>query len=489
MIQIEKIDDVFIKVHSDESTAKELSSFFTFKVPNHQFTPAFRRRRWDGKVRLFNFASRTIYAGLLEHLEEFMTERSYAYEKINFNSSSFSAEYIDNWLSDQRIYSDGKEITPHDYQLSAVKQSILKSRILLLSPTGSGKSLIIFLILKFLLEHNEHGKFLIVVPTTGLVSQLSSEFSEYSNKDLKWSRNIHCIFSGQEKTTNKRIVVSTWQSIFRQKPEFFKDFIGIFGDEAHGHKSKSLMALMQKLRNCPFRIGTTGTLDGVNCHKLMIEGMFGRCFKVTSTKKLIDNKVLSNLKINCILFSYDEQEKRIVKKAKYPQEIEWIVKNPKRNKFICDLVEHLEGNVLLLFNYVDNQGLPLYQYLKKKSKKDVFMIYGKTDTDEREDIRKIVDKNKNSVLVASYGTCSTGISIKNINHVIFASPSKSIIRIQQSIGRGLRKSDIKDKVTVYDLGDDLRHLSYRNHTLRHMDDRLDLYNTEGFPFEVKKIRL
>jgi superfamily II DNA or RNA helicase len=249
------------------------------------------------------------------------------------------------------------------------------------------------------------------------------------------------------------------------------------------------MALMQKLRNCPFRIGTTGTLDGVNCHKLMIEGMFGRCFKVTSTKKLIDNKVLSNLKINCILFSYDEQEKRIVKKAKYPQEIEWIVKNPKRNKFICDLVEHLEGNVLLLFNYVDNQGLPLYQYLKKKSKKDVFMIYGKTDTDEREDIRKIVDKNKNSVLVASYGTCSTGISIKNINHVIFASPSKSIIRIQQSIGRGLRKSDIKDKVTVYDLGDDLRHLSYRNHTLRHMDDRLDLYNTEGFPFEVKKIRL
>jgi len=489
MIQIEKIDDVYIKVHSDESTAKELSNFFTFKVPNHEFVPAFRKKRWDGKIRLFNYASRTIYAGLLDHVEVFMKDRGYEYEKTNFNLVPFSAEYIDEWLSDQTIYSDGKEITPHDYQLNAVKTAILENRILLLSPTGSGKSLIIYLILKFLLEHTETGKFLIVVPTTGLVNQLSNEFIEYSNRDLAWSRGIHCIYSGQEKETKKRIVVSTWQSIFRQKPEFFKDFRGIFGDEAHLYKAKSLLSLMQKMRDCPFRIGTTGTLDGVNCHKLMIEGMFGKCRKVTTTKKLIDNKVLSNLDIKCLLFSYSDEEKAQIKKAPYAQEIEWIVKNSKRNKFICDLVEHLEGNVLLLFNYVDHQGIPLFKYLEKHSKKDAFMIYGKTDGDEREQIRKIVDKNTNSVLVASYGTTSTGINIKNINYVIFASPSKSIIRIQQSIGRGLRKSDIKDSVIVYDLGDDLKHLSYRNHTLRHMDERIDLYNTEGFPFTINKIRL
>jgi superfamily II DNA or RNA helicase len=169
--------------------------------------------------------------------------------------------------------------------------------------------------------------------------------------------------------------------------------------------------------------------------------------------------------------------------------MEWIVTNKKRNEFICNLANNISGNVLVLFNYVDKHGIPLYETLKSQNKKDVFMIYGKTDVEQRENIRNVVDNHSNSVLVASYGTCSTGINIKNINAIIFASPSKSVIRILQSIGRGLRKSNRKDSATVFDLGDDLRYKSYRNHTLRHMDDRIDLYNREKFTYNVKNIRL
>ena len=169
--------------------------------------------------------------------------------------------------------------------------------------------------------------------------------------------------------------------------------------------------------------------------------------------------------------------------------MEWLISNDIRNNFIADLASKTKGNVLVLFNFVERHGIPLYELIKSRNTKDVFQIHGKTDVDQREQIRHIVNKHDNSVLVASYGTCSTGINIKNIHAIIFASPSKSVVRVLQSIGRGLRKSDTKDKVTVFDLGDDLHHLSYRNHTLRHMDERLAIYNKEKFNYTVLKVRL
>jgi len=489
MVTIEKVDEVFVKVMCDDSIAKELSSFFTFKVPNHQFTPAFRKKRWDGKIRLFNLASRTTYVGLIDYIVKFCEERFYPLAINNDALVKHSSEDILNWLNEQKIYSGGKQIIPHSYQTDAVIKAIMSNRVLLLSPTGSGKSLIIYLCLKYLLEKNQDKKFLIVVPTTGLVTQLASDFVDYSNRDKNLMRNIHTLFQGQQKSTSKQIVISTWQSIFREKESFFEDFYGIFGDECHLYKAKSLVGLMRKIKNAPFRIGTTGTLDGAQAHKLIIEGLFGRCYSVTTTKTLIDDKVLSNLTINSILLSYDEKSLMSVKKAPYIQEMEWIITNEKRNEFISNLATSIPGNVLVLFNFVEKHGIPLFERIKKLDKKESFLIYGKTDIDEREQIRHIVDKHTNSVLVASYGTCSTGINIKNINAIIFASPSKSVVRILQSIGRGLRKSSTKDSVIVFDIGDDLRYKSHRNHTLKHMDERLEIYTKENFTFNVKNIRL
>jgi superfamily II DNA or RNA helicase len=489
MIELEKIDESFLKIHCEKDVAKELSSFFTFKVPNHQFSPAFRKKIWDGKIRLFNTASHTIYYGLLDYVEQFLIERKYQYKKINISNDVLDEESIKQWILNQKIYSNKKEITPHDYQINGVIKAIKSNRILLLSPTGSGKSLIIYLCIKYLLEHYSDKKFLIVVPTTGLVNQLLNDFIDYSNKDIKFVRQIHTIFAGKEKESNKRITISTWQSIFRESENYFSQFYGVFGDECHLFKAKSLSSLIRKMKSCRFRIGTTGTLDNIQAHKLIIEGLFGRVYSITTTKNLIDDKILSNLSIKNILLSYDSTSINQIKKAKYVDEMSWLIANDKRNNFIADLATSLKGNVLVLFNFVERHGIPLHDKIKNKSKKDTFMIHGKTDVEQRELIRNIVNKHDNSVLVASYGTCSTGINIKNIHAIIFASPSKSVVRVLQSIGRGLRKSESKDKVTVYDIGDDLQYKSYRNHTLKHMDERLAIYNKEKFNYKVLKIRL
>ena len=491
MIRIKQLDSVNIKIDCERGIAKELSSFFTFTVPNYKFTPAYRNKMWDGKIRLFNTASHTLYAGLLEYVFKFSEERGY---KLEYDPlSSFfdpTVEDIESFIKDFKVYSGGKEINPHDHQKEAIKHALLNKRSLLISPTGSGKSLIIYMMMRYLLDRiPEDKKILIVVPTTGLVSQMYNDFRDYSNRDKFVKNHCHQVYSGEEKNTNKRIVITTWQSVYKLKEDYFNNFYCVFGDECHLFKAKSLTTLMSKLKNCPFRTGTTGTLDGTHVHKLVIEGLFGKVHNVTTTKSLIDKNLLSNLKIKCLLLQYREDEINSIKRADYNQELEWLILNERRNNFISNLANSISGNVLVLFNFVEKHGIPLYEKIKAEKKKETYLICGKTDVEDREDIRKIVDNNTNSVLVASYGTCSTGINIKNINAIIFASSSKSLVRVLQSIGRGLRKSDSKDKVTVFDLGDDLRHKKHRNHTLRHMDERINIYSNEKFVFDITSIRL
>jgi len=481
MIHIKPIDSVYIEIECDKGIAKELSSFFTFNVPNSQYNPAFRKRRWDGKIRLFSILTNKIYAGLLPYVLSFASDRGY---KISYENT-FKKDTPPTEFS--KAFSNGTEIQPHDYQIDAVKHAIENRRCLLISPTGSGKSLIIYFIMLELLNRTKK-KILIVVPTTGLVTQLNSDFQDYSNTK-KISDHIHLIYGGQEKITDKRVIISTWQSLYDQNEEYFSQFDAIIGDESHLFKAKSLVKIMTKLKNCDYRIGTTGTLDGTQVHKLVLEGLFGSVHQVTSTKELIDKEVLAQLNINCLILQYPQQDIVEIKRAKYQQEIEWLVLNNKRNNFICNLANNISGNVLVLFNFVEKHGVPLYKQIQKESKKDSYLICGSTEIEEREQIRKIVDKSKNSVLVASYGTCSTGINIKNIHAIIFASPSKSVVRVLQSIGRGLRKSDTKDKVTVFDLGDDLSWGKYRNHALRHMDERTAIYTNEEFTFKKTKIKL
>jgi superfamily II DNA or RNA helicase len=229
---------------------------------------------------------------------------------------------------------------------------------------------------------------------------------------------------------------------------------------------------MTKLQQCRYRFGLTGTLDGTQTHQLVLEGLFGPVEKVTTTKKLIDNKSLANLKIKCIILKHNN----IREKMNYAEELQFLGEHERRNKFLAGLLMHLSGNTLCLYQFDDR--------LRK-----VFFIYGKTSTTEREDIRSIVEGETNSITIASYGTFSTGINIRNIHNIVLASPSKSRIRVLQSIGRGLRQGDNKDSVLIFDIADDMTFRNQNNFTLNHFQERINIYNTEQFNYEITKVKL
>jgi superfamily II DNA or RNA helicase len=477
-IKIERIDEVYIKIHCDPNVAHELNDYFTFDVPGAKFMPAFRNKVWDGKIRLFQIMNGYLYGGLVRYVEEFCKSRKYDIEYLsNFTSKEFSIKEAKDFITKIK-----PTMEPRDYQINAFVHAIRENRSLLLSPTASGKSFIIYLLTRYYASRT-----LIIVPTTSLVSQLASDFADYGFQSDKY---VHRIFSGQDKQTDKPIVISTWQSIYKLPKEYFQQFDVVIGDEAHLFKAKSLTSILSKLVNCKFRFGFTGTLDGSQTHKLVLEGLFGPVRKVTTTSELIEQKHLSAFKIKAIVLAYpDEIRKMITKSADYQAEMDYIVRLEARNKFIRNLSLSLEGNTLLLFQYVDKHGKLLYESLKRETDRPIYYVSGSVDGEEREAIRKIVETEQNAIIVASYGTFSTGVNIRNLHNVIFSSPSKSRIRNLQSIGRALRTHTNKYEAVLYDIADDMSWKQKKNFTLLHFMERIKIYNEEKFEYKIYNVSL
>ena len=493
-IEIKIVDSVYAKIFCDKSISREMSDFFTFKVPNYKYHPAYRNKMWDGQIRLYNLHKKTLYVGLIPYVLQFAFDRNYTVDSEYKIKEKLKPEDVKKFIDDViKPTVSGEYIIPHDHQLDAINHAINHERCLLLSATGSGKSLIIYSLIRYYLSIlPKESKILVIVPTTNLVSQMFSDFEDYSSKsDWSVKKNCYKIYQGKDKQTNKRVVISTWQSLYNMPESYFKQFNVVFGDEAHLYKAKSLTGIMEKLKRCPYRIGTTGTLDNSKTHKLVTEGLFGKVYKVASAKELIDKNILTKLKIDLIGLSYSDEDRQETKRMKYHDEIKWLVENKKRNEFLVNLSKSLKGNTLVLFNYVESHGKPLYNAIQEANKdsKNCYLIYGGTEVEQREEIRKKFDGEDDAILVASYGTCSTGINLKNIHNIIFASPSKSVIRVLQSIGRGLRKSSSKDEVRLYDIKDDLTYLKYVNHTSKHADERIKIYSNENFSFSKVEICL
>ena len=485
MIKVKKKDEVYLKVETDLSTDQEICDFFTFEVPGAKFMPLYRNRMWDGKARLYSMYTKELYVGLLPYLIEFANTLEY---EIEVDVPDIGEQIdIDKFTDELRLQSNEKDIQIRDYQKEAVTKAINVGRTLLLSPTASGKSLIIYSLIRY--HQLKNRKQLIIVPTTSLVEQMYGDFADYSTKNgWKVQENCHRIYGGKEKTNEFPVTISTWQSIYKYPKKWFEQFDVIYGDEAHLFKAKSLTTLMNKLVNTPYRIGTTGTLDGTKTHRLVLEGVFGNVHKVTTTKKLMDDKQLANLKIICCTLNYPDEIRKQLKGYNYQEEIDWIVTCPKRNEILKNLTIAQDGNTLVLFQYVEKHGKVLYEMLEKATKdRKVFFVFGGTDTETREEIRALTEKESNAIIVASYGTFSTGINIRNLHNIVFASPSKSRIRNLQSIGRGLRKGDKKVTCNLFDIGDDLSWKSHKNYTLNHLIERIKIYNEEGFDYKLVKI--
>lgn len=492
MIEISKINETYIKVKcNDSGTAMDISEHFTFMVEGYQFTPAYRNKSWDGKIRLFNRQTKMLPFGLLQNLLSFCAKHGYDTSidpLLKPRDTTFDVEaFIKECHDDDTL--DTKFI-PRDYQARGLHEAVTRERRILLSPTGSGKSLMIYLIA---LHHIKTTKsdVLIVVPTTSLVSQLKGDFAEYAPK-RDMDSLVHKIYSGQEKEDyRQRITITTWQSAIKiKKSEWFEKYGMVIGDEAHGARSKSLQDILNSCVNARFRIGTTGTLDDSKVHKLVLTGSFGEITELEKTKNLISKGILAECSIDCIALKYPEIDKKACRNLKYADEISYIVEHTARMRFIRGLVKSLNGNTLVLFKLVGKHGKPMYEDIKKSlPQRKVFYVSGETKVDVREDIRKIVEKEKDAVIVAGISVFATGVNIKNLHNIVFTAPVKSPIKVLQSIGRGLRIAENGATTRVFDIIDDLSWKQRKNFALKHGVSRRALYAKNELDHRVLSIDL
>ncbi len=482
-ITIRKKNEVYVTVKAEPAICQELSDLFTFDVPGAKFMPQYRSKYWDGKIRLFSPATGEIYGGLVDKITSWARKSEYTveFENNEYYGTPFEENEI---ISKEWVKEYMKKISrhkPRDYQINAVYDALRYNRKLLISPTASGKSLMIYAVVRYFAEKGK--KVLLVVPTTSLVEQMYKDFIDYG-----WNVEKYChrIYAGKEKTNENPVTITTWQSIYKLRRPFFKDFDVAIGDEAHLFKSKSLVSIMTKMDDAKYRYGFTGTLSGSQTHKWVLEGLFGPSYKVTQTKELIDKGHLSKLQIRVLILKHKDQ-----KFETYEDELQYIIGHSKRNRFIKNLAIDLKGNTLILFSRVATHGEILYDSINSSVNNDrkVFYVHGGIEAEERERIREITENENNAIIVASYGTFSTGINIKRLHNVIFASPSKSRIRNLQSIGRVLRKGDGKLKAVLYDIADDISYNSRKNYTLNHLVERIKIYNEEKFNYEIIQINL
>jgi len=475
MIQILKYNETFIKIIAEKFICHELQDYFTFYVPGYKHMPAYKQGRWDGQIKLFNLKTHLIYFGLFHQILKFANQRDY--------EVSYSSDFADTPFSVSEATTFIKSLNlpfeVRDYQVNSFVHAVRSHRRLILSPTGSGKSLSIYLLYKYY-----NTKTLLIVPTTGLVHQMASDFKSYG-----YDQEIHTITSGKEKNSDCNLIISTWQSIYKMDKDWYSQFNLCIVDESHLAKGQSLTTIMTNLVSCKYKFGFTGTLDGTATNKMVLEGLFGQVYQTTTTDTLIKEGHLAELKIKCIVFKYSDEIRKMAKHLNYQQEIDYIVHNMSRNKFIKNLSLSLEGNTLILFQYVEKHGNVLYQLIKHATDRPVYFVHGGIDGEERNDLRQLVETQNNAIIIASVQVFSTGINIKSLKNIIFTSPSKSRVRTLQSIGRVLRKTEDKTNSVLYDLVDDLSWKSRKNYTLTHFIERLKIYNQEKFPFKTYNVEL
>jgi len=480
-LTISKKNEVFLHIEAEPFVYYELRDTFQFDVPNAKFSPAYKNKWWDGKIYLFNVTTKEIYIGLLDRIIQFCKDHNYTYEfkdnkyyGLPFEVNKMvSKEGVKDYITSISKYA------PRDYQIDGVYEALRYNRKVIISPTSSGKSLMIYSLMRYYFAKQKN--ILIIVPTTSLVLQLYKDFQDYG-----WDAENHChlIYSGKEKETNKEVYISTWQALYKMPKKYFEKFECVICDECHISKAKSLVSILSKLCDAKYRFGFTGTLDGIEVNKLVLEGLFGPSYKIIRTDELMQKGHIALLNIQILLLKHSPNNFET-----YEDEIQYLINHEKRNKFIKNLALDLKGNTLVLFLRVESHGQLLFDLINNSKHDDrkVFFVHGGIDTQNREEIREITETESNAIIVASYGTFSTGINIKNLHNVIFASPSKSRIRNLQSIGRVLRKSDSKNRATLYDISDDISTKFRKNYTLNHLVERIKIYSEENFNYDIVTI--
>lgn len=492
-VLIEKLDSVFIRLIAPQHVLRELSPFFTFDVPAAKFIKKkYGRGNWDGKIRLLNQMNGKIYHGLYGKLCMCINKLGYQINPTSYVPEKFD---LDPELCQQFIkHLNLRDKKARDYQVQAFVTCVVNKRALILSPVASGKSLIIYMLAEWARFCGK--KVVIMVPTTNLVEQMYADFVDY-NPDC--APYISKVMAGLENDAADPIVITTWQSNLRKKKDWYKAFDTLIADEAHQYKAKALKDIMEATTTIDRKFGFTGTLDGSESNALVLEGLFGEMYQTATTAELIDRGILSACEITCIGLEYERKEAIALAKAKteakknakntYQVELDYILEHPGRMAKIVKFVCGLKGNTLVLFRYNDRHGIPLYNMIRLHSQKRVHFVSGTVEGPDRERIRQIVIHSPENDVVASMGVFSTGTNIPNIDNIVFAAPSRSKIKVIQSIGRGLRTADGKSICNIFDFYDILPNGDRPNTTLEHFNERLAMYNTEGFKYNMITVKV
>lgn len=490
-VHLEYVDDVNLRVVSEPHVLMELADHLTFKAENYKWDKRYKARLWNGDITLLNRYTGLVYAGLAHKVKKFCDAAGYA---VTFDDElvydNVSLEEVRHHIKMLNV-PDWLEI--RDYQIESVAKCLRSRRRTLISPTSSGKSFMIYLIATW---YNK--KSLIIVPTTGLVTQFESDLRSYGYTG-KIMTSVNDNIKGND--LDAEIVITTWQTLDNGKsrlPEaWYQQFEVVFGDEAHGCKAKTLIKILTSMRNTRYRFGTTGTLNDQPLSRTTIEGLFGPIYQSTTTRELIDSGYAADIKIKSIVLRYPEDVRKAFhkpvydakvskpRKKTYQEEIDFITQYEPRMKFIKNLTLSLEGNKLVFFRMVDH-GERIFAAFE--GQENVFYIDGSV-TKDREKIRQAMEVLENAILVASLGTTSTGVSIKKLSHMISCAPMKAKIKLLQSIGRMLRQHSEKSHAVMYDIVDDISWGKNKNFALKHFEERAKIYDQENFDYKIYNVSL
>lgn len=490
-IYIEKLNESYVRLSTDStSVLYDLSDQFTFEAANFRHHPKFKAGMWDGKIRMFDFRNQTLPFGLYRYVEEYAKVNDIECQS-NFNTAltDFSLDECEDFYKTLQL-----PFAPHEHQTDAILYSIRNKRCIILSPTSSGKSLIFYVLSRYYNTQRPKDKILLIVPNKGLVNQMFDDFVEYAQQS-SWSVSDNCwkIMGGIEKNSvNHSIYISTWQSLQKLPENYFDQFTVILGDEAHLYSAENLKKILANSKRADIRIGATGTVNDVKSNIMTLEGAFGPLYRTITTKKLMDEKKVAKLSIKALQLIHSLEANKFNSKE-YDAEKDFINSSPQRLSFITRLAMSLKGNVLILFTDI-GPGRAIYETLQKinNGKKQIHYIDGDVGTNERTALRKLMENldGNNEILVASVGTSGTGMSIKNLMHVIMTSATKSEVQVLQNIGRSLRLHKAKSAVTVYDIFSDLRRgKKTLNHSMRHFSIRYQIYTREQFDISVIPVNL
>lgn len=485
MTKLIKLNESFFQIQSNnKGLLQEIKDRFSFPIENRKYHPLVRRGKWDGIIRLLTYDNK-LYLGLLPEAISLLRSNKEEFELVGFDNKevNVSSESVHKFIDEIILSSDGKKITPHEHQINSLIESVLTKRKVLLSATSSGKSISIYLYIRWLLDNEPGRQILLIVPSVQLVYQLYKDFEDYSTLNgFEVGEYVQIMHDDSIKEILRSVVIVNVQAIQNQPKEWFLPFDTIIHDEVHRAKAKTFKTVLENCINADRRVGLTGTLDGVEVNELIIKGLIGKTKNIISTKELIEVGLGTPLVIKMIMLKYPKKFIPKLKPADYSAEVNFLAAVPERREYIYNLLDSITGNTLIIFSLVEKHLEPmLKEYKKRNPKKKVFVVDGTVPIEKREEIRVILESSNDNVVFCSYGTFSTGINIKNIKNLVMAIGAKSRIRVKQTLGRLVRKHVSKDKAFVYDIVDDLRQGTggRPNSCFLHGKARLEYYKEDG----------